>query len=181
MATLFRSKNKEEVEFNQILKANQTFVYALCRRMLGDDTEAKDATQEVFIKVWAGLAKFNSDYKIRTWLYRITTNHCIDISRKGKVRLLETNVAEGINETSESVERDQLEEAIQKLTPALPTKQRAIFILAVMDGLSIKEISEILKESNGRVKSNLYYARKQMSQMLALYYGEKSKVKENEM
>ena len=88
---------------------------------------------------------------------------------------------ESVDTTAEQTIHTELANAIDQLVARLPEKQRLVFVLAVMEHQSITEIAEVAGMQKGQVKSNLYYARKQMSVMLKQYYSEKQKPDSNEL
>lgn len=152
--------------------------------MLSSSAEAEDATQEVFVKLWKNLKYYRSENKLSTWLYRITSNHCLDKLKQQKVRRLSTEVQgarASINTTAEQTMHTELSEAINQLAGELPEKQRIVFVLAVMKQQTISEIAEVTGWQKGQVKSNLYYARKQMSVLLKQYYSERQKLDSHEL
>lgn len=164
--------------FEELVMRYQGLVYSLCFRMLRDSAEAEDAAQEVFVKLWQKLNSYRSGDKLSTWLYSITSNHCLDKLRHQKVQRMYTE-AQGINKpvnsTAEQTLQADLTTAIEQLTGRLPEKQRLVFVLAAMEHCSITEIADITNMQKGQVKSNLYYARRQMSALLKQYYSEKLK------
>ena len=164
--------------FQALVVRHQNLVYGLCWRLLGNAAEAEDATQEVFVKLWQNLSSYRSENKLSTWLYRITSNHCLDIIKRQKVRRLYAEVRstnEPPDTTAEHTMHAELTTAIDQLTDMLPGKQRLVFVLAVINHQSITEIAAATGMQKGQVKSNLYYARQQMSVMLQQYYSERQK------
>ena len=152
--------------------------------MLGNNAEAEDATQEVFVKLWKNLSAYRNENNLSTWLYRITSNHCLDKLKQQKVKRLYVKVHradEPVNTVAEQTMHAELSEAIDQLTGKLPEKQRLVFVLAVMKQQSIGEIAEVTGMQKGQVKSNLYYARKQMSVMLKQHYSERHKIDSHEL
>ena len=120
MGYFFHQRKDTESKFIQILEANQTYVYSLCRRMLGDNTEAEDATQEVFIKLWKNIMKVNPAYGIRTWLYKVAVNHCIDVCRIKNIKGLNSNLSIEAISYNNAIEYHELAEVVQKLILLLP-------------------------------------------------------------
>lgn len=170
--------------FQKIVVQHQNLIYGLCYRMLNNSAEAEDATQEVFVKLWKNLSTYRSQNKLSTWLYKITSNHCLDKLKQQKQIRLYAKVKgpeKPVDTTAEQTSHSELTEAIDQLTGKLPAKQRLVFVLAVMKHLSITEIAEATRMQKGQVKSNLYYARQQMSVMLKQYYRERQKIDSHDL
>ena len=170
--------------FQSLVIRHQNLIYSLCYRLLSNSAEAEDATQEVFIKLWKNLSAYRSENKLSTWLYRITNNHCLDRLKQQKVKRMYAEVQqarESVDTTDEQTMHTELAHAIDHLIARLPEKQRMVFVLAVIEHQSITEIAEVTGMQKGQVKSNLYYARKQMSVLLKQYYSERQKPDSNEL
>ncbi len=170
--------------FRQLVERHQQFVYALAYRFVGRVTDAEDITQETFIRLWKNLLRYRRENKLTTWLFKITTNLCLDFlkSAYNKHSTHTVDVAGQTGMVSDSrADRPMLEEelrmAMEKITTDLSPKQKAVFILRDMEDRDMDEIAEILGMSPGQVKSNLYYARKKMSDEIALHYQTKKPVK----
>jgi RNA polymerase sigma-70 factor (ECF subfamily) len=163
--------------FRAIIEANQGFVYAVAFRFVQDQQEAEDITQEVFVRLWKNLHTYKQEVRLSTWLYKIVTNRCLDFlkSRHGRERKNKVDVDkhQGLtNHTTPEKEFQQRElswiihAAANEMTP----KQKAVFILRDLEGLSPEEVSETISMSPGNVKSNLFHARKKMTEKLKAYY-----------
>ena len=162
-----------QLAFRTLVEQHQGMVYSVCLRMLRTPMEAEDAVQEVFIKLWKNIERYNPANKLSTWLYRIASNHCLD-KLKTKTLQQDADLRDVVGK-NDSLDHLELSEAIEKLTEFLPAKQRLVFILATMEHRTIPEIAEDTGMSTGQVKSNLYYARKQIGALLNKYYAEKLK------
>jgi RNA polymerase sigma-70 factor (ECF subfamily) len=149
--------------FAEIVNRYKKLVYTVVYRMINDKEDASDIAQEVFIKLYRTLDKYNPEYKFSTWAVKITTNLCLDILRKKKIET--TSVDEMIYEPGHGedpetaylkVERTvQIEEAIN----SLPEKYRLPIILFHQHGLSYDEICKVLNEPLSIVKNRLHRAR----------------------
>lgn len=167
-AELIESCKKGDVHaFRELVEMLQTYAYTLAFRILLNEEEAKDAVQDSFIKIWKNIVGYNGKYLFTTWMYRIVINTCIDKLKEFK-KLSEIYTDDlGDSESHEdSMVNRELAKQIRQLSKGLPEKQRIIFILIDLQGLSLDEASEMLKMTKGLAKSNLYYARKSIKEKL---------------
>ncbi len=169
--------------FHFLVKKNQPRVFSHCMRIVKDADECADLTQEVFIKVFLNLKKYEPTYAFKTWLYRITANCCIDFLRKKKRRRLEVSLTMDFPSDFAEVGSEReipdrkfcperhlnskqsneiLGEAIGKLSDRL----RDTFILKEMAGLSNREIAEILDCPHNTVKTRMKNAREKLKVLL---------------
>ncbi|MEP1033744.1 RNA polymerase sigma factor [Ekhidna sp.] len=171
----------KEADFRDIVNENQDRVYNTCLGFMKNAVEAQDMAQEVFIHVYQNIAKFKGDSKLSTWIYRITTNKCLEeIRRKGRKKRsaqLSDISDEAIQNQApdffhpgvamEDKERAAiLFEAIEKL----PDPQRVAFTLSKIEQLSYEEISKVMEKSISSVESLLFRAKKNLQKLLTHYY-----------
>lgn len=172
--------------FSLLVEKYQTKVYNLALRMSGNEDDAFDLAQDSFVRAWRNLGSFQFESSFSTWLFRLTSNICLDFLRAKKRR-----AAVSLTVTDEEDEESQLavpdpgktpEEAViaaedrALLTRALnelPADQRQILTLRAIDDLSYAEIAEILHLQEGTVKSRLSRARTALRNKL-LQIGNKS-------
>lgn len=169
--------------FRAIVEVNQSFVYAVAFRFVNDSQEAEDITQEVFVRLWKNLHTYKQEVKLTTWLYKIVTNRCLDFlksrhgrQRKNKVNIDNTHFVQDHSTPEKEFQQQELSRIIHAAADKLTPKQKAVFILRDLEGLSQEEVSEALSMSTGNVKSNLFYARKRMTEKLKAYYQTTGKV-----
>lgn len=172
---IMRSKRGDLTAFQQLVEHFQNYAFILAFRLLGDEEDARDAVQETFIRVWKHIAKFNFSSKFTTWLYRIVTNLCYDRikaqNRKNKVfsqdqkdgHLLESSC--DYNLEDDYIKKD-LVNTIMSLSEELTPKQRIVFVLRDLQDLNMKEVAQISGMSISSVKSNLFYARRNIRERL---------------
>jgi RNA polymerase sigma-70 factor (ECF subfamily) len=164
----------DQTAFAQLVRLYQKRLYLVAFRMVRDEEEAKDLTQEVFVKMSAALKGFRGEASVFTWAYRATVNLAINQLRRKKiiswVPLLaaEEKPAEEKEGLSER-ETAELKKAIAEAVKKLPPKQRAIFILRHYDELPNEEISKIVGKSVGAVKANYFQALQKMKKHLAAW------------
>lgn len=173
-----KSGKRDNVLINQFVRQYQSFVYSTAFRFLQSHDDAEDIAQEVFIKALNKIDKFRADSSIKTWLYRITINLCINAKRKK--RFLSIFSSSKDNEDDEGFdkfikneqtperlfENKEFEETFVKLLDKLPLKQRETFALRYFDELSYEEISKLLGTSVGGLKANYFQAVKKLASII---------------
>jgi RNA polymerase sigma-70 factor, ECF subfamily len=152
--------------FRTLVERHQHYVYSLAIRSVPHREDAEDIVQDTFIKVWLNLRFFDYRGKFTTWVYRIVANLCIDRLRSAKRFSTVAAASEEINllwingqDEMKKVEEKDLAGQIKMLADHLSPKQRMVFILRDLQDLSIEEVSQVMKISEGSVKTNLYHAR----------------------
>lgn len=147
---------------NTIVARHENRVYGLSFRFMGNDADAWDATQEVFIRLMRKASQFQGRSAFSTWLYRMCVNVCKDQLRKKKRLPDPTEVLPVVSEATEVGSRLDVERALA----SLPQDQRAPLVLRVFEDLSYKEIAEALELPIGTVKSRIARARAQLARLL---------------
>jgi len=137
-------------------------VMNLSWRMLGSQQEAEDALQEIFIKVFDRIKNYRGDSAFSTWVYRMTTNHCLDILRRRKI--LSFMGFENVPEVADKKDSEKAVDlgfspVIAKTLEKLPEKQKLCLLMREMDDLSYEDIALALQLSLGTVKSNIHRAK----------------------
>ncbi len=158
----------EKEYFNVLVKQLQVPVYSLSIKMVGDKEEAKDLTQEIFLKVYKSFATYDKSVKITTWIYRIATNTCIDYLRKKK-ELLTLNEDQEMQIENrayslpeKAFESKELKLIIHSKINLLPEPYRVVVILKYVNELTFEEIADILKQPVSTIKTKLYRAREML-------------------
>ena len=162
-----------EANFEELVRRYQRPIIGYVFRMLGDYDSALDVTQEVFIKVYNSLARYSSEYKFSTWIYRIAHNAAIDHMRRNSVspQSLETESADGTyqlqiespNPTPEQDrERSEWRTQIDAVVKCLPAVYRDLILLRHSQDMSYDEIAEVTGLPLGTVKNRLFRAREMM-------------------
>ena len=165
--------------FEALVLENQTQVYNLCLKMTGSEEDAFDLSQEAFLKAFNNLDKFRGDSKFSVWLYRLTSNICIDFIRK-KRRRQETSLSVEDEDGAEDefqipderfspeteLEKKELRRAVDDGLRQLPADYRNILVLRELNGLSYDEIAQALEMEVGTVKSRIFRARKKLCAIL---------------
>ena len=160
--------------YEELINRYQAKVCSICYSVVYNYDDAMDLSQEVFIRAYENLKKFNGRSSFYTWLYRIAKNIAIDFKRKhGKFKNVElvegikTSISENkISTPRDDIDMQELNEIITSTIEELPEEQKEVIILREINGLSYNEIAEALKCSQGTVMSRLHYARKKLAERL---------------
>ena len=155
-----RAQSGQLDAFEELVRRHRLATYRVALRMLGDESDAEDATQDAFVQAWRNLGGFRADAAFSTWMYRIVTNRCLNMLR-GRRRtepLPDDREAPASRPDRIAEARWQVEDlklAILRLTP----EQRGPLVLRELQGCSYEEIAEALDVSISAVKSRLHRAR----------------------
>lgn len=160
-----KAQGGDQEAFQEIVQRYKVQVAGIAYRMVGDYEDAKDISQMVFVKIYQNLHRFDTTKKLSTWLYRITINASIDFIRKFRKHKLEVldNIIGELKEKKNDVEgvyqrgliRLAVDEALESLNP----KQRSVFVLRDLEGLDIKEVSQVTGMPQATVRWYLHRAR----------------------
>jgi RNA polymerase sigma factor (sigma-70 family) len=174
-----RCKRGDEEAFAQILERYRVPIYNLCYRMTRHPEDSRDLAQEIFIKVFSLLDRFDEEYAFSSWLFRIATNHCIDHLRRNRLRFLSLERDGGFDDEEAEMQipdsgptpevKLQRREAVERLEEViadLPPHYRVITLLRHDQELSYEEIAEVLDLPLGTVKARIHRARNLIQQIL---------------
>ena len=166
--------------FEALVLEHQNKVYSLALRMVGNEEDARDMAQEAFIRAYGSLAGFRGDSKFSVWLYRLTSNICIDFLRsRGKKRTVsmtwagddgedagELEIPDETWSPENQLERSLTRESVRRGLQSLSPQYREILLLREINGLSYAEIAGALSLEEGTVKSRIFRARKKLCDFL---------------
>jgi RNA polymerase sigma-70 factor (ECF subfamily) len=182
-----RAQEDDQRAFEELVRRHQGKVQSIAYHMCdGNTEEARDLTQEAFLRAFRNLRKFRRDSSFYTWLYRIAVNTCLDSRRQRRrwesifsfwrTRQGEEETAEEALESEPDPAPDNnplevltgrdLSREIGKALATLPMRQRMAFQLKVMNGMNIREIAEIMGSAEGTVKSHLFRATRSLQNAL---------------
>lgn len=168
--------------FEELFKRHQKRIYNIALRMLDEETDAADATQEVFVRAYQSIANLKSDAAFVTWLKTMAVNHCRDILRKrgrtktdsldapldcddgGSVR---SEIPDWSANPERSLDKRFMQEAVQRAISSLQPDYREAVTLFYVDGSDVAEIARILGCPVGTIKSRLSRARAELKRKLA--------------
>jgi RNA polymerase sigma-70 factor (ECF subfamily) len=179
-ALISRAKRGDVDAFEQLFEGYHKKVYNIALRMIGNHDDACELAQEVFIRVYKSIGGFKEESQLSTWIYRITSNVCLDELRRRKNRKI-VSIDEDIRfEDSELkrqleddkptpdiiAERNETREAIKEAILRLPEHHRIMIILRDIQGLSYDHIAKSLQTPEGTVKSRINRARQALKKIL---------------
>jgi len=169
--------------FDFLVEKYKDIVYAVAYRFAHDPDLALDLAQDSFIRAYRGIKSFKGRSSFSTWLYRVAMNTCIDYTRRRSRSVDPQTVPEEVAEYADAEPLEshgeskpdslalsgELGEKIQEAIDALPEYHKSVFVLYEIEGMSYKEIAEVVGCSIGTVMSRLHYARKKLQRMLRPY------------
>lgn len=171
-----KAKQGDLSAFEALILKHEKIVYNVALRMMNHSEDARDISQEVFLKAYRSLAQFDERAAFSTWLYRITHNTCIDEMRKRKGKqsysleeelenedgTMQRQVADAGDTPEKRLLREEKKSEILRALDTLSAEHKAAIVLRDIKGLSYEEIAEILELSLGTVKSRISRARNQL-------------------
>ncbi|RME73668.1 MAG: sigma-70 family RNA polymerase sigma factor [Planctomycetota bacterium] len=178
-ALVARAREGDESAFRALVDRYRKRIYWVAYNMVGDEQDAIDITQEAFVRVFKSLDRFDPRYRFYTWLYRIVSNLSVDLLRKRGTR---RNVSlddvgdmqgNGIG-AHEQLERAELGQRVRAVLDRLPPPYREVMVLRELNGLSAKEIAELVGSTHATVRWRLHRARKLFRDEWESLYGDGS-------
>lgn len=172
LLTDFGRAESREKAFNQLVRKYQQRVYLLVRKMVIDHDDADDVVQEIFIKVWKNLDRFEGDSQLFTWIYRIATNECLRFLERKKKKKFWISINNASTElaakldSSPHISGDEVQKKLQKALLRLPDKQRMVFNLKYFEELKYEEMAEVTSTSVGALKASYHHAVKKIEEDL---------------
>src|SRR5712692_3565510 len=170
-----RAQGEDQEAFEELVRRHQHRVFAVAGGILRRREDVEDIAQQVFVKAYFSLKRFDQRAAFSTWLYKITVNECWDLLRKKKVRplLYESDLnEEQARQVVTSEEKgirgldisDRLEarQRVERLLGGLEERDRLMLVLKEVEGFSIEEIAEVLELNANTVKVRLFRARRRI-------------------
>ena len=163
-ALVARARVGDRLAFEELVRLYADRLHAVVRRLVDNQDEAEEVTQEAFLRAWRGIATFKGDSQFFTWLYRIGVNeaHRRTSHRRAPVASLEEQLVEPADtrpEPPRRLEQDDLRHALERAVQGLKPDQRAPLVLRDVEGLSTAEAAAILDLGEAAFKSRLHRAR----------------------
>jgi len=178
-------KSQSRASYSKLLDDFQQKVFATCLSYVPNREDAEDIAQEVFVEVFHSISKFKGQSKLSTWIYRITTNKCLEFIRKKNTKkrfaFLRSLTGESfamdrshyfteINHPGIILENKEISETLFHAINQLPESQKVVFILHKVDGKSYQEICDITEKSLTSVESLMFRAKKNLQHTLEHFY-----------
>jgi RNA polymerase sigma-70 factor (ECF subfamily) len=153
--------------FDLVLRQYQAKVFHLAFSMLGNQEQAEDAAQEVFIRIWRALPGYRGLSSVSTWVYSIARNACLTALKSAGARRTDSLEDPGTRAAAEKMAGPRHEPPhapdLQRLVGELPEKQRQVVMLFYLEEKSYEEVSRLLGLPVGTVKTHLHRARKELA------------------
>src|SRR5437899_4017048 len=170
-----RAQGGDKEAYEELVHRHQHRVFAVAGGILRRREDVEDIAQQVFVKAYFSLKRFDQRAAFSTWLYKITVNECWDLLRKKKVRPLvyESDLSEEQarqvitagdkeNPGPDASEKMEARERVEQLLEGLDERDRLMLILKEVDGFSIEEIAEVLNLNGNTVQVRLFRARRRV-------------------
>lgn len=170
-----RAQHDDQAAFEELIRRHQHRVFAVAGGILRRREDVEDISQQVFVKAYFSLKRFDQRAAFSTWLYKITVNECWDLLRKKKVRPLvyEADLSEeqarqvtAAEERGGSVpdisERLEARQRVERLLEGLDERDRLMLILKEVEGFAVEEIAQVLDLNANTVKVRLFRARRRI-------------------
>ncbi|WP_298894448.1 RNA polymerase sigma factor [uncultured Psychroserpens sp.] len=178
-------KSGSRASYSKLLDDYQQKVFGTCLSFVPNRQDAEDIAQEVFVEVYRSISKFKEQSKLSTWIYRITTNKCLEFIRKRNTKkrfafmqsitgqhfeIDRTNYFTEMNHPGIILENKEINELLFLAINNLPEAQRLVFTLNKIDGKSYQEVSDITQKSLSSVESLIFRAKKNLQKTLDNFY-----------
>lgn len=163
----------ETAAFELLVRQYQQEIYRLAYRMTRNAEDAKDLAQEAFVAAYRSLGSFRGHSRFSTWLYRIAMNLCLNHLKSGSRQdpaEVAGNLADQRADSLGALLLDERDRALAEAIEALPPQQKATLTLRVQQGLSHKEIAEVLGCSEGTAKANYFHAVRALQRRLQAFH-----------
>ena len=186
------TQNDDQIAFRQLIDNHRQIVFGIAIGFFHDKSRADDIVQDVFIKFWEKRKDFELKSKFSTWLYRVTSNHCINVQRRDKYSTafssmfanndendksdFEAKIVDNNSKTEEEITKNEhIKLALKVAINSLSKKQRMAFVLNKYQNFSYKEIAEIMELSLSSIESLVHRAKKNLQKKLLATYNEMKK------
>ncbi|MCI0556646.1 MAG: sigma-70 family RNA polymerase sigma factor [Anaerolineae bacterium] len=174
-----RAQKGDQDAFAALVNEHQHYVYNLAFRVVKDENEALDLTQETFVRAWTALPNFRGQSQFRTWLYRITTNLCYNrlpglrrsLGDLGNDVMADIPEADNVSANpAREFESNETKNYLHKAIDGLDANYKLLITLRYQNELSYEEIASTLNLPLGTVKTGLFRAKEKLRLALANYH-----------
>ncbi len=171
--TIAAARSGDLAAFELLMRQHERLVLATALRMTGNLEDAKDISQEVFLKLYRNLAKVEAPVALPAWLYRVTVNACHDLRRRrpalAPVEMAEELMAAGGDPQASATEAER-RRVLELSLRLLPEKERAALVLRDLEGLTTEETARVLGSSEATVRSQISKARTKVHDFVERYF-----------
>jgi RNA polymerase sigma-70 factor, ECF subfamily len=154
--------------FDEIMIRYERQIYRVCYRFVENREDAMDLAQDVFVKVFEHLPTFRRESTLKTWLYRIAINHCLNHVKKHSQEFVEVTEYTGSTRPTAQAQLEDREqrEHFRRMVKRLPPKQKAILELRINEQLSYEEIAKISGRSISTIKASVFFALEKLRKLV---------------
>jgi RNA polymerase sigma-70 factor (ECF subfamily) len=154
--------------FDEIMIRYERQIYRVCYRFVENREDAMDLAQDVFVKAFEHLPTFRRESTLKTWLYRIAINHCLNHVKKNTQQFVEvTEFTASIRPAIQhQLEHEEQKKHFRRLVKRLPPKQKAILELRINEQLSYEEIAQISGRSVSTIKASVFFALEKLRKLV---------------
>ncbi|MEO8369588.1 MAG: RNA polymerase sigma factor [Candidatus Solibacter sp.] len=160
-------RRREISAFEQVFQDHSPRLKSIACQLLGNRSDAEDAVQETFLKLYRGIDSFHGQSSLGTWLCRILINACHDQQRKRQREAAPPEAESGAPLKTHLPLKVALQQALQRIHP----RHRMVFLLFVVEGLTHAEIAAVVEVPEGTSKAWLFEAKKELKRMLTPHPG----------
>ncbi|MEA4960725.1 RNA polymerase sigma factor [Lutispora sp.] len=175
---LLSCKKRDKQAFSELCKSYERYLFTLCFRYAGNEHDALDLVQEIYIKIFRFIDKYNIDKPFHPWIRKVAVNTCLNFIREIKSNVISLNAVANNNVPLEEIlpscedleyriEKIELKKTIEKLLKELTPRQRMVISLRYYEDLTYKDIALTLDQPIGTVKTDLYRARNALKEYLS--------------
>lgn len=175
-----RAKSGDDSAFTELMRRHYKGVLNFIYRFNNKVEGCEDLTQEVFLRVYRSIKKYEPEAKFSTWLYKIATNLCLTNVKKKNLNLSLDEIKENVGDLAdsksetayESIKRKEIKDKVMEAISLLPEKERVAITLCKYEGFSYNEVAEVLDCSVGAVKTHVYRGRMKLVEKLKPFFTE---------
>ena len=175
-ALLARCRAQDASAFRELYRQNRTRVFCVISRMVTNNADREEITQEVFLQIFRSLKNFKGTAKLSTWIHRITINVTLQYIRRKRSRIrlhMDSDVGErtqpdkvALDSPEDRAIQGEQRKAVERALAALSPKKRAVLVLADFEGMKAAQIAKIVGAPVLTVRTRLFYARRDFYQHL---------------
>ena len=180
-----QAREGDQDAFEELVRLKRDKIFWVAYQVVGREEDARDISQLVFLRVWKSLDRYDEKYAFNTWLHTITVRLSIDfLRRQGRKQALTDEFDETLPglpavdrsptlpEQDRRIQTDEIQRIFNRLARYLTERQRSIFVLREFEGLSMKEIAEIVGCRESTVRNHMFQARTVLREKLKRHFPE---------